>query len=250
MPWCPKCRNEYREGFSVCAECKVALVDSLEDAIEQEEAPPEEGLVPPETAAKEEGAAALEEATQEEEAAALEEMQEEAPAQDEPEVCRTYVNSAARAEDNRSSAYTLLVVGGVGFIAVLLIFFEILPVYQNAVTTKYLVCGVMGAMFVLFIVFGVVSMRSSKLLFRKAETENSLIAEMTRWCRENLTVEKVDVALAGDVGLAEEQKYFVRVEQMKKLIGDKFLNLDEAFLDHFVDEFYQTLYEDNDNLCG
>ena len=30
MAWCPKCKNEYREGFTVCAECKVALVDSLE----------------------------------------------------------------------------------------------------------------------------------------------------------------------------------------------------------------------------
>jgi len=29
MPWCPKCRNEYREGFTVCADCGVALVDVL-----------------------------------------------------------------------------------------------------------------------------------------------------------------------------------------------------------------------------
>ena len=29
MPWCPKCRNEYREGFTVCADCGVELVDVL-----------------------------------------------------------------------------------------------------------------------------------------------------------------------------------------------------------------------------
>ena len=29
MPWCPKCRNEYREGFTVCADCGVDLVDEL-----------------------------------------------------------------------------------------------------------------------------------------------------------------------------------------------------------------------------
>ena len=29
MPWCPKCRNEYREGFTVCADCGVELVDKL-----------------------------------------------------------------------------------------------------------------------------------------------------------------------------------------------------------------------------
>ena len=27
MPWCPKCKNEYREGFSVCADCGSVLVD-------------------------------------------------------------------------------------------------------------------------------------------------------------------------------------------------------------------------------
>jgi threonine dehydrogenase-like Zn-dependent dehydrogenase len=27
--WCPQCRSEYREGFSVCADCGVALVKSL-----------------------------------------------------------------------------------------------------------------------------------------------------------------------------------------------------------------------------
>ena len=32
MPWCPKCRNEYREGFTVCADCGVELVDVLGEA--------------------------------------------------------------------------------------------------------------------------------------------------------------------------------------------------------------------------
>ena len=29
MPWCPKCKCEYREGITECADCKVALVDVL-----------------------------------------------------------------------------------------------------------------------------------------------------------------------------------------------------------------------------
>ena len=28
---CPKCKNEYREGFTVCADCGVQLVESLDD---------------------------------------------------------------------------------------------------------------------------------------------------------------------------------------------------------------------------
>jgi hypothetical protein len=32
--WCPKCHGEYREGFEVCGDCGVALVDSLPTRVE------------------------------------------------------------------------------------------------------------------------------------------------------------------------------------------------------------------------
>ena len=30
MPWCPKCKNEYREGFTNCSDCGCELVELLE----------------------------------------------------------------------------------------------------------------------------------------------------------------------------------------------------------------------------
>ena len=30
MPYCPKCRCEYRDGFSECVDCGVGLIDHLE----------------------------------------------------------------------------------------------------------------------------------------------------------------------------------------------------------------------------
>jgi len=37
MPWCPKCKTEYREGFRVCADCGSVLVDELTEESEFEE---------------------------------------------------------------------------------------------------------------------------------------------------------------------------------------------------------------------
>lgn len=31
MPWCPKCKNEYREGVKVCSDCGTELVDELKE---------------------------------------------------------------------------------------------------------------------------------------------------------------------------------------------------------------------------
>lgn len=160
-----------------------------------------------------------------------------------------YQSSEAKAEDNRSSAYTLLAVGGIGFIVVLLIFLNVIPIYRNAGITKYLVCGVMGAMFILFIVFGFVSMRDSRRLLVKAKSESTLRSEIARWCQENLEDAVIDAEILEEgetlAELTEEEKYYRRTERMRAAIDDKFMNLDEAFVDDFVDGYYQEMYEDN-----
>lgn len=231
MPWCPVCKNEYREGIERCAECKVTLVDSLEEETEKGE---QERTAEREKLARLQAMIAAQEQGQQEDG-------EEEAAQSSP--WHPYQNSAAKAEDNRSSGYMLLFVGIVGFVAVLLIFLGVIPLYQSGSTTRYLVCGVMGAMFVLFIVFGVVSMRNSRILLVKAKSEDSLLGELTKWCEGNLTAGMVDEALFED-GTGEEQKYFLRTDRIKQIISNKFMNLDEAFLEHFVDEYYQRLFED------
>ena len=45
--------------------------------------------------------------------------------------------------------------------------------------------------------------------------------------------------------LTEEEMYYRRTEKMRAAIEDKFMNLDEAFVDDFVDEYYQEIYENN-----
>lgn len=232
MPWCPKCKNEYREGILQCAECRTLLVESLEEAEQKETA--------------EEAVCKASEEWMEEKHLTESTQEGEGGEGDVPKtaVYHAYQNSADKAEDNRSSAYTLLFVGGVGLLLDVLVLMGVLPVYVNGGMSKYLVCGVMGAMFVLFLVLGGVSMKSSRILMIKAKSEDSLLAEITKWCEENLTAEQIDCEEM-DAQLSEEGRYFVRAERMKEQIKDKFLNLDEAFLDHFVDDYYKKLFEED-----
>lgn len=36
MPWCPKCKAEYREGFNLCANCNIELVNELEPELDED----------------------------------------------------------------------------------------------------------------------------------------------------------------------------------------------------------------------
>ena len=100
MPFCPKCKNEYREGFTHCAECKFELVDSLEDLLEdnQDENPnaADEYVVIEEES--------WEKFTEEDDA----DQSEKKERPKDGYQSGIYRNSAERAEDNKSSAWTLL----------------------------------------------------------------------------------------------------------------------------------------------
>lgn len=226
MAWCPICKSEYVEGITKCVDCNCDLVEALEETEETEE----EVTV--------EMAMAMQEAMIENE----EETGAEYEALDEnPGYVTAYQNSAEKAEDNRSSAYTLLSVGIIGFILVVLFFFDVLPIRLGLVN-KYMLSGVMGVLFILFIVMGFLSMKKSKILLKKATKENNLTMEIHNWCVENLQAQKIDAAL-DDPEAVPEEKYLKRCEQMKKLISTQFMNLDEGFLERFIDEFYPEIFE-------
>ena len=153
-----------------------------------------------------------------------------------------YQNSAQKAEENRSSGYLLTTIGGLGLIAIVLVFFDVIRL-PAAMANKFMVCIVMGALFALFFVMGILSIKSSKTLTKKAEEENSLTNEIKKWCGENMNARKVDEGLFAEGEYGEEMKYFKRAEKMKEMISYQFMNLEEGFLDSFVDDYYPVVFE-------
>lgn len=231
MPWCPKCETEYREGILTCADCGSVLVDELttskkEDVFETSFLTPDETILNDITA--QEAASFLEETKKE----ALERRKrlQEGPG--------LYIESSKKAQDFKSGGLSLIFVGGIGFIFILLVLFDVLPLYMN-LFSKYLIVGVMGVLFLLFIVMGIVSVKSYKKFEIKASEENTLTQNLTSWVKENIHKDMID----DDIEEAsEELLYFLRTEKMKELITNKFMNLDAAFLDSFIDDIYPEIF--------
>ena len=234
MAWCPECKCEYVEGIEVCADCGCKLVEDLESLNRKEQEITVEMAAAMLQAMQKQGVKLPPELTGAQEAVPIEKA--------EPmKTYKPYINNEERAEDNKSSAYTLLLVGGAGLAFIILMFLEVLPIHMT-LTGKYMTCGVMGVMFILFIIMGIVSLRNSKILTKKAKKENNLTREIKKWCLDIFEKGEVDEKLQIE-GLPEELKYFQRFDYMKSCIKNQFMNLDEAYLDRLIEEIYPEIFE-------
>lgn len=284
MAWCPKCKNEYRKGITVCAECGCELV---EEDVSKKKVPIVGGDEQHMTSLKKfleyndlknvamvfdqaqqvyvllveeqdkERAVKIakvfmeEQMKEEMKRRALENIGVEMPAQENSQKeednservavpAGAYMNSAQKAEDNRSSAWTLLLIGGLGIIVMILGIMGVLPF---SVGNPYMFYGVMSAVFILFIVMGFVSMKNAKFFAKNAESEDNLKKTLLDWCRENLKAEQIDskIQYAGEIG--EEELYLRRYEIIKYMINHQFMNLDQGLLERLVDdEVYDMVF--------
>lgn len=224
MPWCPICKNEYVEGMTVCADCGCELVDSLEDT--DVDPAGESGI--------------------EEEACEWEDVIEGMPQYGKTpcsvgEQEGVYEDSAKKAEEFKSGAYTLLFVGILGLAVLAALISGVLPVRLNPFS-QWMTCLVMGALFLIFIVMGALSFKSSRRLAAEAVKEGSLKDEMKAFCKEKMNADALDEeaqVLASDSG---EMRYFKRAEQMKLMLSAAFPDAKNDYLDYFVDEAYQEIF--------
>ena len=214
MPWCPKCKNEYREGFSVCADCGSVLVDE-ETFVRLEAEQPADFS-----------------------SEAAEEKAGASQSRGKGESSRIpYRDNAERASENRSSAWVLMAVGGFGIAVLILGITGMMPLhFSNA----YLFYGVMAAVFILFLVAGIISMKNALIFEKSAESENSVKTALLDWCRQNLRKEDLDQQIGIEEKPSMEILYFRRFEAIKARLNHQFLNLDQGFLEKLIDD---TVYE-------
>lgn len=153
-----------------------------------------------------------------------------------------YQDKKAKAEDFKSSAYTLLLVGIIGIAALVLLELGVFP-FRLAAPQKYITYGVMGALFVIFIVMGIASFRSAKQYVTEAATEEELTAKVKAWAKETITAESVKEAIYFEENTPDEEKYFKYFEYLKAAVIQEFGTLNGAYLEAICEELYAELFE-------
>ena len=244
MAWCPVCRYEFVDGVKECPKCHVALVASLSDA---------------ESASDTKDTVSMEDLTEENAAEDLEYRAEIDPEREDritpgeeerirqsgrphpvSHVQKIYQSKAQKAEDAKSSGISQVLVGAIVLIFVLLWAFDLLPIRMN-IERRFITCGILGAFSLFWLILGVFSLRSFKRLAVFAQEEDRRTDEILKWAK-SLETEAIDAPMA-DLGLAEEEKYFGRMEIIGQLMKDRFVNLDPDYADDVCEKIYQQLYE-------
>ena len=206
MAWCPKCKNEYREGITHCPDCDVDLVEVLlqEESVEV----PEDYEFPKDF-----------------DPSAILEGPKEKPA-----LVKPYRSPEERYADMRSSAWTFLSVGSVGFVVMLLALMGILsfPFHDFALI-------VMLLLFIAFLIVGILSFQNAKKLKSMESIEHAFIERITDWYHsEGLHLEAVT---ALDATMPEELFYLQKYEAVSNLIQEHFPDISEELLNKLASDF-------------
>lgn len=262
MPWCPKCRQEFQDGITVCPDCNEPLVEELEVELVQTEieffteeevkkflAFLEYSNIQDAKCEKDVTLDIIHILCKEEDVAevnklfaafkSVEETEEEQvedvaiePDADEDEVSKTstpYVKKSVQYQETFSTGIMLVVIGILGLIYVAL----------NYAGTLHLLNGVIPyclnlILFAAAIIYGIVSLYQADKLKGQIEEEETLRNEILSWLTEQVTDEFLEKA--SDTSLPKEANYLKQYQAVKNLAIKQYPDTAENFIESIVEE--------------
>jgi len=280
MPWCPKCKNEYKAGYTVCADCGSELVEELvEEQFEvayfgaKDEIDAMVGFL------KDNGFEGIETRYDDVEDQ-YELLVDKKDSEDLKRVMKTYFHKILpamkkalqdegiftdinedelkdnqmhlmdknehyekpedRAEEYKSGAFAMFIVGVAGLILLILADVGIIkfPMYGYG---KLLINVVMGGMFLVFFALGIMSFRTYKKLKTEATSDDDLESEIIEWVHNNLSIYTMQ---SHDVpGEKEEVQYFSRIKIIKDSIQGSFPEAESSFVEYIAEKVYSEYFE-------
>lgn len=218
--WCPKCKNEYIAGITMCSDCNIPLVEELT----------KENTMPYEDTSISLSDIFMDDMTQ----------PEEEDNRQSSSKSKVYVKKDMKYEDVKSTAYTFITVGIIGILFLILIGLDVISLSMTSYMRTLMII-VMGTLFLIFLVIGVRYFRKLSSLKAEIQEEETASKDILDWFLTNHTASSIDSQIA-DKPSEEEQLYFARYEIMMQALQQQFSSLDESFADHMIEEIYEKIF--------
>ncbi|GMQ55631.1 hypothetical protein AN1V17_00230 [Vallitalea sediminicola] len=277
MPWCPKCKCEYEEGVKLCADCKIELVDSLEDIIEwkplikttEEDQANQVKEYLEYSGIKNVKYEKVEDEEVEEEnqyyyaifvtekeldesikflkgymiSKSQEEREQEDEDEEEEEITNEYetenYNDDTALKDLKSSVYTFGVIGMALVVVSILSFLEILVInFSN----KYLFSGLLLAIGIAFIIVAISSAKRINNESSKITNRDSDINKILEWFGNNYNINDfADKYQLNLEDLDEGAIYYMVMDKLKSIIGNRFVEMDKKIVNTASEIIYEKM---------
>lgn len=153
-----------------------------------------------------------------------------------------YVEKSIQLEDVTSTAYSFTIVGTVGFVFLFAVWIDILPI-AFAFYMKCMLTAVLGSLFGFFIYTGIKSFQQRKALSLAKSKEEDSVIEIEQWFKVHYSSDAISSGLE-DNEVPVEQLYFLRSENITRIVQEQFPDLEETFLEHMTEKIYQMYFPD------
>ena len=275
MSWCPKCKNEYRAGITVCPDCNEELMEELTEAIELEFVPlfqtDDEALKTKlvkylihcgrkvqEQSAEVETEDGLKnvhailvpkndysEAIQEIRTVLMYDAKQDDDKEDlkprhrAPEPSTLYVDAKSRYQEYKSSGIMFLAFAVLFLIFGILNLVGVINIMASTISLIIVFAAVVGFTYV-----GITSLMKVSSLKEEASAEENVTEDILDYLKSEFPKEAVEKILPIDANaedLTNEELYFVRISEIKNYVMSEYPGKDENFLDALIEDYYNSL---------
>ena len=143
-----------------------------------------------------------------------------------------YTNAEDSFKENMSTAWSFLGIGILGTVFTLLNITGILNIMQGNIQK-----GVSLALFLAFIIYAIMVIRSKKDMLSKVEKEKADRSKFKEWMNEKFTKEVLNNI--GTVGASAEELELLQINYMSEELIRHFPEINPNFADRLAEEFFE-----------
>lgn len=148
----------------------------------------------------------------------------------------------AKYKNNMESAFSLLFIGILGVVVLILLDLDIIKLSFSSVT-KIMMNIVMGIVFVIFIITGIVSYISANKLKTDIVLEADTTDKIKDYFNSNITKEIIDNSIDDINDYTQEELYILRCDKISELITTNIEGpCEENVLSYIIEEIYDSVF--------